>query len=77
MQGQLQAFRAYYASMTDAELLSLAANRSSFIDVAQQTLTEELTRRKLPEPVAASEPEERHCAVHDFLHGLRHHKAHG
>jgi hypothetical protein len=45
--GQEQAFRAYYASMTDAELLKIAANKMSFIDVAQKTLADELMRRSL------------------------------
>jgi hypothetical protein len=45
--GQEQAFRAYYASMTDAELLKIAANKTSFIDVAQKTLADELMRRNL------------------------------
>ena len=47
MTGQEQAFRAYYASMTDAELLKIAANKTSFIDVAQKTLADELMRRNL------------------------------
>ena len=47
MTGQEQAFRGYYASMTDAELLRIAANKTSFIDVAQKTLADELMRRNL------------------------------
>jgi hypothetical protein len=47
MTGQEQAFRAYYASMTDAELLRIAANKTSFIDVAQKILADELMRRNL------------------------------
>jgi len=51
MRTQEQAFRAYYASMTDAELLQTAANRSSFIAVAQRLLAEELGQRQLsPSP---------------------------
>jgi hypothetical protein len=45
--GQEQAFRAYYASMTDAELLRVAVNKISFIDVAQKILGDELMRRNL------------------------------
>jgi hypothetical protein len=48
--GPEQAFKAYYASMTDAELLRVAANKTSFIDVAQKILGDELTRRNLTAP---------------------------
>ena len=47
MTTQEHAFRAYYASMTDADLLRLAANKSSFVDIAQRLLGEELARRRL------------------------------
>jgi hypothetical protein len=47
MRTQEQAFRAYYASMTDAELLTTGRNRGSFIPLAQTLLTEELQRRHL------------------------------
>jgi len=50
MRNQEQAFRAYYASMTDSDLLAVAANQSSFIDLAQQILREELARRNLATP---------------------------
>lgn len=55
MHVQEQAFRAYYASMTDGDLLRTAANRGSFITIAQQILAEEIARRKLVLP-AGSEP---------------------
>jgi hypothetical protein len=45
--GPEQAFKAYYASMTDAELLRIAANKTSFIDVAQKILGDELMKRNL------------------------------
>jgi len=51
MHVQEQAFRAYYASMSDSDLLAVAANRTSFIDLAQQILREELARRSLALPV--------------------------
>jgi hypothetical protein len=56
MSRQEQAFRAYYASMTDGDLLTVAANRSSFVDLAQRILTEEMARRNLavPEPTTGS-----------------------
>jgi hypothetical protein len=50
MRTQEQAFQAYYASMTDADLLVIAKNRRSFIPAAQVLLAEELLRRQLPVP---------------------------
>ena len=54
------AFKAYYESMTDAELLTIANNRKSFIPVAQKALDEELHRRQLKptidSPIATSHP---------------------
>ena len=50
MPTQEEAFKAYYASMTDSELLAVANNRSSFIPAAQHPLTEELRRRKMTPP---------------------------
>ena len=49
---QQQAFKAYYASLTEAELLKIAANKRSFLDVAQEALANELRGRNL----APSEP---------------------
>ena len=49
---QEQAFRAYYGSMTDAELLEVAANKTSFIGIAQKILADELDQRHLTSPVA-------------------------
>jgi len=45
--------------MADADLLKLAANKSSFIDVAQRLMTDELARRHLSlpaEPCAGAAP---------------------
>jgi hypothetical protein len=50
MRSQQEAFRAYYASMTNSELLQTALNRSSFIAVAQKLLGEELKKRNLSLP---------------------------
>lgn len=50
MRTQQQAFKAYYASMTDAELLATAENRQSFIPIAQNAMDEELQRRQLTGP---------------------------
>jgi hypothetical protein len=59
MRTQEQAFRAYYASMTDPELLAVERNRSSFIPLAQNLLAEELLRRHLAPP-GGTAPETRH-----------------
>jgi hypothetical protein len=53
MRTQEQAFRAYYGSMTDSELLTIAKNQSSFIPIAQMLLAEELARRQLTPPADA------------------------
>src|SRR5215472_6764774 len=58
MWNQEQALRAYYASMTDSELLAVARNRTSFIPAAQALVSEELARRRLavqPEPPIKTE----------------------
>ena len=47
MRSQEQAFRAYYAAMTDAELLEIAAHETSFIAIAQKILEEEMGKRGL------------------------------
>jgi len=52
MTRQEQTFIAYYASMTDAELLRVASNRTSFIEVAQTILADELVKRNLVAPLA-------------------------
>lgn len=49
---QEQAFITYYASMTDAELLQVAGNKTSLIEVAQKTLANELVKRNLATPSA-------------------------
>ena len=54
MRSQEQAFRAYYASMTDTDLLQIAANRSSFIAIAQRVLADELAKRRLAPSVPVS-----------------------
>jgi hypothetical protein len=54
MRTQEEAFRAYYASMTDGELLALARNQKSFIPVAQTILSYELNRRQLTPPREAA-----------------------
>ena len=51
MTTQEEAFREYYASMTDAELLRIAANKISFVDIAQKVLADELVKRNLIVPL--------------------------
>ena len=55
MRSQEQAFRAYYSAMTDADLLQIAANESSFIAIAQRILEDELAKRHLA-PVRPAPP---------------------
>jgi hypothetical protein len=47
---QQQAFKVYYSSLTDAELMKIAANKRSFLEVAQEALANELSGRHLAEP---------------------------
>ena len=72
MRVQEQAFRAYYASMTDADPLKTAANRASFIALAEQVLAEEMARRNLALPTAAEPP-----PASGFLRGLFHRAGQG
>jgi hypothetical protein len=54
---QQEAFRFYYSSLTDAELLKIAANKRSFVSVAQEALANELRGRNLA-PAEPSGPAE-------------------
>jgi hypothetical protein len=67
---QEKALAAYYNSITDAELLKLAVNRSSFIDAAQQAMARELLSRNLAQGKSSvagwSEP-----SVEPEPHGVR------
>lgn len=68
MRTQEQAFRTYYAAMTDTELLATAANRDSFIGIAQRVLDDEMQKRDL-RPAALPLP----AVHHTFLwHWGRH-----
>ena len=53
---QEQAFQSYYASLTDAELLKIAANKRSYIAVAQEALARELRNRNLVQPAGSEAP---------------------
>jgi hypothetical protein len=55
---QEQAFRAYYASLTDAELLKIAANKRSYIAVAQDSLDRELKLRNIQHEEGTVAPQE-------------------
>ncbi len=50
MTTQEQAFRVYYNSMADAELLRTAVHRDSYIALAQKLMSEEIERRHLTMP---------------------------
>ena len=54
MKSQSQTFREYYASMTDADLLKMAANKTSFIQIAQRAMEDEMARRHLTLPAATA-----------------------
>lgn len=71
MRTQEQAFRAYYASMTDAELLQIASNRKSFIGTAQMVLASELEKRGIT-PASIPAPLAHHSFLWNWLH---HHPA--
>jgi len=76
---QEQAFRIYYSSMTDAKLLETAAHKSSFIDLAQKVLAEELARRNLALPVERGEPVGAAAgsgALATLVHQLKHIRRH-
>ena len=64
MTAQQQAFKVYYSSLTDADLMKIAANRRSFLDVAQEALANELRGRNLvpsePSPSADNRTAEPH-----------------
>lgn len=68
MRTQEQAFHAYYASMTDAELLQIASNRESFITIAQRVLASELDKRGIT--LVSTPPR---LARHPFLWNWLHH----
>jgi len=73
MRTQEQALRIYYAAMPDADLQSAAANRSSFLPLAQRLLTEELRKRHLEEaPAAATGVPEHHGVMNVLRHAFRH-----
>lgn len=57
MTAQQQAFKVYYSSLTDADLMKIAANKRSFLNVAQEALANELRGRNLvpPEPSASAD----------------------
>jgi hypothetical protein len=79
MRNQEQTLRAYYASMTDAELARTAENRASFVATAQKLLEEEMARRGLSTadvPVHEPGRHEPHFGAwrigHFFRHAFRH-----
>lgn len=77
MRNQEQAFRAYYAGMTDPELLEVAANSVSFIAIARRVVADELRKRGL-NPSSPPVPAAHHSAIwnwgHHVLERLHHHQ---
>ena len=75
MDVQERAFHDYYASLADGDLLAMAANRTSFVEVAQRAMREELERRhlSLPEPPASAQAHHAGFFARVFH---REHKAH-
>jgi hypothetical protein len=61
---QQQAFKASYASLTEAELLKIAANKRSFLDVAQEALANELRGRNLAPSEPSQSADNRTAAPH-------------
>ena len=76
MRTQEQALRIYYAAMPDGELRNAAANKGSFLPVAQRLLVEELERRHLAAPLGvpslAAQPAEAHGVMGVLRHAFRH-----
>ena len=72
---QEEAFRAYYASMSDADLLSTAKNKNSFIPIAQMLMAEELTRRQLKLPVEAPAETSHAPTLFGKIWALRRHRS--
>lgn len=64
MTAQQQAFKVYYSKLSDADLMKIAANKRSFLEVAQEALANELRGRNLmpsePSPSAAIRTGEAH-----------------
>ena len=76
MRIQEQAFRAYYASMTDSDLLAVAVNRDSYLPLAQQVLSEEMARRKMDLPARSAEPQHPLSPLRAAFGRLFHRRAH-
>jgi hypothetical protein len=57
MRSTEEAFAAYYASMSDDELLRVAANRESLVPIAQTVLAAQLAKRALAAPTASGQPD--------------------
>jgi hypothetical protein len=81
MRSQEQAFRVYYASMSDSELLRIADHRTSYVPVAQRILVDEMEKRRLT-PVEPPAVPKRRSVLRDwrshlfrFARRLHHHPA--
>ena len=70
---QEKALKVYYAAMPDEELENAAANKSSFLPLAQKLLSEELCRRHLPQELTLrSHPSETHRSLRGRPHASQH-----
>ena len=67
---QENALKEYYTSLTDAELLKLAENRSSFIQAAQQAMAQELHTRNLAPHAVPGPPEPPPHGLRDLVNRL-------
>jgi hypothetical protein len=72
MRTQEQALRVYYSAMPDGELRSAAANKGSFLPLAQRLLTEELQRRHLGAPMGPPPLPAHPAGGHGVMRVLRH-----
>jgi len=61
---QQQAFKGYYSSLTDEELMKIAANKRSFLAVAQEALADELRGRNLTPADPAQSADNRTAESH-------------
>ena len=64
MTAQQEAFKVYYSSLTDVELLKIAANKRSFLEVAQEALANELRGRNLTPSEPSGPPDTRIAESH-------------
>lgn len=74
---QQQAFKVYYSSLSDMELMKIAANKRSFLDVAQEALANELRGRSLAPSEPSQSADNRTAESHSNALGRMARKARG